>query len=233
MNGRIKRNEPLEGKLTLPIVGKLRIGIKENNYPKSVDYFVPTGKYKELFTKVYGNKPQSIQIIFPSNEANLVCNERYEYRDDKGQLISYGNGDEFKCWNGKEYITCNIDEYPNLMTGISNKYPNSKVKKGEDGWDVILTLIFIVPMVQGVAGFWQFSTKGRASSINNIRNTYDQMLLSNGKVSGILFDLNVEFAKSQKPDSFSKFPVVSLVPNENEENINKVKDLINLKQIGE
>ena len=72
MKGRININRQTPGiqRVVLPRVGFIKVGYKEKaangkEYPKSVDYFISTGKYAGLFTKAYGEKPQTIQIIFP------------------------------------------------------------------------------------------------------------------------------------------------------------------------
>lgn len=225
MKGRIKRPEAQNNRLVLPRVGFIKIGMKnERGLPQSVDYFIPVGKYANLFTQAYGEKPQTIQIVFPDDDPEKVCNERYEYRDDDGRLIAEGNGEVFKVWDGQKYEQLTIEQYPNLMAGISKRYPNRAVKKGLDGWKITLTLTFIVPLVRGIAGVWQYTTNGSASTIPAIRETFDGMLSERGFVRGIVFDLNIQFATTQKPGDKSRFPVVSLVPNESEENIKKLKD---------
>lgn len=222
--GRIKRPDADRGRLILPRVGFIKIGMKNaNGYPQSVDYFIPVGKYAGLFTQAYGEKPQTIQIVFPDDDPAKVCNEQYEYRDDEGRLIASGDGETFKVWDGKKYETLTISDYPNLMAGISKRYPNRAVQKGGDGWVITLTLTFIVPLVRGIAGVWQFSTKGTASTIPAIRETFDGMLAERGFCKGVIFDLNVQFATTQKPGDKSRFPVVSLVPNESSDNVLKVK----------
>lgn len=222
--GRIKRPDAEKQRLILPRVGQLKIGKKNaNGYPQSVDYFIPVGKYAGLFTQAYGDQPQTIQIVFPDDDPAKVCNERYEYRDDDGRLIASGDGETFQVWDGKKYETLTIEKYPNLMGGISKRYPNKAVKKGGDGWVVVLTLNFIVPLVRGIAGVWQFSTKGTASTIPQVRETFDGMMYERGFVKGVIFDLNVQFATSQKPGDKSRYPVVSLVPNESADNVLKVK----------
>ena len=222
--GRIKRPDADRGRLILPRVGFIKIGMKNaNGYPQSVDYFIPVGKYAGLFTQAYGEKPQTIQIVFPDDDAEKVCKEEYTYRDDEGRLIASGDGETFKVWDGKKYETLTISDYPNLMAGISKRYPNRAVQKGGDGWVITLTLTFIVPLVRGIAGVWQFSTKGTASTIPAIRETFDGMLAERGFCKGVIFDLNVQFATTQKPGDKSRFPVVSLVPNESADNVLKVK----------
>lgn len=224
MKGRIKRPETQNNRLVLPRVGFIKIGMKnERGLPQSVDYFIPVGKYANLFTQAYGEKPQTIQIVFPDDDPEKVCNERYEYRDDDGRLIAEGNGEVFKVWDGQKYEQLTIEQYPNLMAGISKRYPNRAVKKGLDGWKVTLTLTFIVPLVRGIAGVWQYTTNGSASTIPAIRETFDGMLSERGFCKGIIFDLNVQYATTQKPGDKSRFPVVSLVPNESADNVLKIK----------
>ena len=78
----------------------------------------------------------------------------------------------------------------------------------------MLTLRFIIPSVRGIVGVWQFSTKGKASSVKNIRNSFDGVQQLRGTVTQTVFDLSVAFAKSNKPDTNSRYPVVSLVAND-------------------
>ena len=225
MAGRIVKKASAEiSKLALPRVGTIKIGFKdERGFPRSVDYFIPTGKYASLFTKAYGEKPQTIQVVFPDDDPSKVCNERYEYRDDEGRLLATGDGENFQIWNGKEYQEVSIEQSPNLMKSVEKRHPNKLYQKTGDGWQIILTLIFIIPCVRGIAGVWQFSTKGTASTIPNVRNVFDAMLEMKGYCKGIIFDLSVQYAKSQKPGDKSRYPVVSLVPNESEENIRTIK----------
>ena len=223
--GRIKRPDADRGRLILPRVGFIKIGMKTaNGYPQSVDYFIPVGKYAGLFTQAYGEKPQTIQIVFPDDDPEKVCKEEYTYRDDEGRLIASGDGETFKVWDGKKYEILTITNYPNLMEAIAKRYPNKMVRSGLDGWVISLTLTFIVPLVRGIAGVWQFTTKGIASTIPQIRDTFDAMIEQRGFCRGIIWDLNVQFAKSQKPGDKSKFPVVTIVPNESEENLQRIKE---------
>ena len=216
MGGRIYRPEQGAAILELPEIGRLHIGKKQmgqngKEYPVSVDYFIPAGKYAGLFTQALGEKPQTITVIFPDDDPTKVCNERYEYRDNAGALVARGDGRTFEIWNGKIYAPYSIDQYPDIMDQITARNPT---KRGADNWDVALTLRFIIPAVRGVVGVWQFSTKGAASSIKNIRNSFDGVQLMRGTVCQTAFDLSVQFAKSNKPGSNSRYPVVSLVAND-------------------
>lgn len=225
MKGRIKRPSAGINKVVLPRVGFIKVGLKsERGFPKSVDYFIPSGKYAPLFTQAYGEKPQSIQIVFPDDDPEKVCNEMYEYRDDDGRMVAYGDGENFKVWNGEKYVEMSVIDYPNIMKSVEKRYPNKFVKKGLDGWHVTLTMTFIIPLVRGIAGVWQFITKGSASTIPNIRDTFDAMLDKRGFVKGIIWDMNVQFATSQKPGDRSRYPVVSIIPNESEGNLRKINE---------
>lgn len=220
MGGRIVRPDTDASMLELPEIGRLHIGKKEispktgKEYPVSVDYFIPSGKYAGLFTQALGEKPQTIQIIFPDDNPEKVCNERWIYRDDKGALVAKGDGHTFEIWNGKQYVSCNTDDYPDFMEQVAKKNP-LRNDKGIDNWSIELTLKFIIPAVRGVVGVWGFTTKGRASSIKNIRNSFDGVQMMFGSVMQTVFDLSVQFAKSNKPNDTSRYPVVSLISNAN------------------
>lgn len=219
MGGRIIRNEQNSALLQLPEIGRLHIGKKQigqngKEYPVSVDYFIPAGKYAGMFTQALGEKPQTIQVIFPDDNQEIVCNERFEYRDDNGALVARGDGCVFEIWDGKKYAPYSIEQYPDIMAQITAKNPKKLRNQDDNGWDVSLTLRFIVPAVRGVVGVWQFSTKGRASSVQNIRNSFDSVQLMRGTVTQTVFDLSVQFAKSNKPGVNSRYPVVSLVAND-------------------
>ena len=95
---------------------------------------------------------------------------------------------------------------------------NNPTKRGADNWDIVLTLRFIIPAVRGIVGVWQFSTKGKASSVRNIRESFDGVRMMRGTVTQTVFDLSVQFAKSNKPGVSSRYPVVSLVANDNRVN---------------
>lgn len=216
MAGRIYRPEQGAAILELPEIGRLHIGKKQSTqngkeYPVSVDYFIPSGKYAGMFTNAMGDKPQTIQVIFPDDAPEKVCNERYEYRDDKGALVARGDGRVFEIWDGKKYAPYSVDAYPDIMAQIER---NNPTKRGADNWDIVLTLRFIIPAVRGIVGVWQFSTKGKASSIKNIRESFDGVQMMRGTVTQTVFDLSVQFAKSNKPGVNSRYPVVSLIAND-------------------
>lgn len=213
MAGRIIRPEQGAGILELPEIGRLHVGMKnERGLPTSIDWFRATGKYAGLFGKALGKNPQTIQVVFPSDDPAKVCNERFEFRDDKGALVARGDGQIFEIWDGKKYAPYSVAQYPDIMAQVA---ANNPTKRGADNWDIVLTMRVIIPAVRGVIGVWQFSTKGAASSVRNIRESFDGVQQMRGTVTGTVFDLSVQFAKSNKPGVNSRYPVVSLVANDN------------------
>ena len=220
MAGRIIRKGEGGNRLPLPTIGKVRCGkLSDRGFPQSLDYFVATGKYESLFNEAYGEKPSTIQIVFPSDDPNLVCREEYEFRDNGGNLVASGDGETFKVWSDKTktYTDLSTKDYPDLMDMVSKKYPKCE-------WKVILTLTFIIPKVRGIMGLWQFSTKGSASSVPQVRDAFDAVLENNGKVSGVIFDLSVKIHKSNKPGDSSKYPVVTLCANESKSNLEMLRE---------
>lgn len=227
MNGRIQRPENA-GDINFQEGGRVHIGQKsEKGYPMSLDYFRPTGKYAELFTKILGPKPQTIAILFTSDNAEKVCNERYEYRDDSGALVSYGDGEVFYVWDGKQYAPFLAKDYPDIMDRIAKKYPT---KRGKDSWKVTLQMQFIIPALSGVVCVWGFRTSGVASSIKNIRDSFDAVLALRGTVKGTVFDLSVTMHKSNKPDSSSRYPVVSMLANDTR--VGEIREMLKQKSEG-
>jgi len=99
-------------------------------------------------------------------------------------------------------------------------------------WSETLTLRFIVPELKGLLGVWEFSTKGKKSSIEHIRNTYDTIKEQAGTVVNLPFDLVVEKVKSQKPGDTKVFPVVNLIPHITHENMLKIKHFTETNENG-
>ena len=232
MSGRIINNTEVK-RLPFPIVGRIKAGMKsERGYPMSLDHFIATGPYASLFTQAYGENPSTIQIVFPSDDAELVCREEYVLRDNAGKLVGTGDGENFKVYSEKTkaYKTITVSEQPDIMDMLSNHY--------QQKWLVTLTLNFIIPLVRGIMGCWQFQTKGVASSVPQVRDAFDAMLKNNGKVAGVIFDLSVEIHVSNKPQTSSRYPVISLIPNESISNVKKIAEakkpvtMAEIQQIG-
>lgn len=219
MKGRIVRPTKSEG-IKIPRIGHIKTGVKTaQGYPTSFDYFIATGQYKKYFDDAY-QKPKTIQIVFFDDDPAVSCNEYYLLIDKDGKRFGYGDGHDFEIWNGKEYQPLSLDEYPNLMEQTAKRASSSK------GWEVLLTLKFIIPKIPAIFGHWEYNTRGSASSIPAIRETFDALLKQRGSVTGVVFDLTVNYAKSFKPGKANKYPVVNLVPNHMQDNLQIIKESI-------
>lgn len=233
MRARINREAMRQA--TLPVIGKIKTGMKAKTangkeYPKSVDYFIATGKWAQFFHKQHGDKPSVIPIVFMSDEDSNNCNERWEYRNDSGDLVAYGDGHCFEVWtpNVKFYKTFCKDDYPDIMERVKKANPS------KNEWKVTLTMRFMIPTIP-IQGEWQLMTKGGESSIPQIIAAYDQIKAHRGTVKGTLFDLSVAFAKSQKPGETSRYPVITLNANADPDRIEQIKSqfIDNQKLLGQ
>ena len=224
-SGRIQRpsDEPASNKL--PILGVLRTGekVKKGNveYPQSLDYFKATGKFAARFHQAYGEQPSHIAIIFVSDDIKEVCNERYELRDSKGDLLGSGDGLNFKIWSkaANEGKGAYLDKVADTQEKLDMIF-----KMGE--WKVILTIKFVIPKINDVYGVWKYETKAVLSSIPNIRDTFDNIKRAAGTVVNIPFDLIVEKVTGQKPGQKHAYPVVTLVANVGKERLDDVRKFI-------
>jgi hypothetical protein len=213
--GRIKKAENRE---SLPRLGFLKIGEKdEKGVPHSLDYFKAVGKYAPLFHSVFGEKPQTVTIYFPSNDMSDVANEEYQLRDRAGRLVAYGDGETFFVHNP------DTDKYEERAMDVMQmgEFAASHSSK----WDITLTLKFLIDGVK-VWGLWWLTTKGDDSSIPAITGVLDKLMKFPGRIAGIPFDLSVEKVKSNKPGSKSVFPVLSLIPNLTQEAQEKLNMLV-------
>ena len=155
----------------LPRLGKIHLGVKAKNekgveYPKAVDYFVVPDEVK----KVYGEKPEKLKIIIPSENPDVFFPQWYKkYAYGKG-LICKGDG-----------ITANrvSPTDSSVMQEIAcSRETCEDFLKGE--CKPVANLLFILPDVPGF-GVYQIDT----SSYNNIINLNSEIALSFGKAKTI------------------------------------------------
>lgn len=210
--------------IKMPLIGKIKIGEKVESggkeRPTSLDYFVASGKYKHDFDKAFGEKPSRIEIIFMSDDIDMVCNERYEIRKGS-KLYGYGDGETFYLYDkaSDKYKEMSAEKHIDLMGDVEKRLGSK--------WEEVLTLNFMIPRIKGVFGFWQITTKGKDSSIPNIMSTVKVIQEMGGTIKGIPFDLSVEKVKSQKPESKNLFPVLSLTANITAPNLELLREFIN------
>lgn len=203
----------------LPLIGKIRVGEKAINkagkeYPVSLDYFKATGSYASKFNDVYPSKPDRIQIVFISDDNFQSCYEEWDGRDAEGRRAGYGDGESYFLWQygGTAYY----EETDRKKIAEFSKQHAVK-------WRQVLTINFVIPAIKGVFGVWQLQTGGDKSSINAIRNTFDEIKELAGTVVNIPFDLCVKKVQSNKPEAKSVYPVISLVPNISAENMEQLR----------
>lgn len=230
LSGRINRGGG-HTPANLPILGKIKTGEKREKtnqngrtveYPVSLDYFRCTGDYDSLFHKVYGDKPNKITVVFHSDDISQVANERLELRDKAGRLVAASDGMVVK------YFDANSDTYqygstltePDIMQRLERQSTSIK------GWEAVLTLRFLMPDIPSVLGVWELSTKGEASSIPAIIGTLQTVFQMGGTIAGVPMDLSVEKVSSQKPGSKSNYPVIRIIPNLSQKNLETLRNLV-------
>ncbi len=230
---RIHTDEPVKT-VKLPIIGAIRVGEKVKResdgkeYPVTLDHFKATGDYAIKFHEVYGEKPTSFGIIFATDDDDEACNERYELRDEKtGSLIGSGDGVKFKIWNPDKPLAGGKGDYDDFLANTPEKKAElaklSKKLSNSGTWKAILTIRFIIPKAKSVTGLWKLETKGVASSLPNIRDTFDFVRKVAGTVQCVPMDLHVKKVKSQRPGDKRLYPVISLIPNVSQERLEDVR----------
>jgi hypothetical protein len=215
--GRIKVAKAVNNASTLPEIGKIKTGIKAmsaggKEYPKAIDYFRPTGNFANQFTALFGEKPQSLQVAFISDNISEVCNEQFESWD-KGKRYGWGDGETFTVFEPS------TGKY---VEGVAPTDARVKALK----WDRTLTLRFVLLKMTGVLGYWSWSTKAKEVSIPSITKSFDLVMERAGSIIGFPFNFTIEMKKSYTPGEAKTYPVVSLIPSFNEENMEAVRNYI-------
>lgn len=191
-----------------PRCGKLKIGEpKGQNSPgRSIDYFRPTGRYAAMFTKILGDKPNEIEIVFPpapNGDINQIIN--HFYRSYKGsKLYCIGDGETANRSDGKgnmEPRECPCDFLNNEKKQCSER----------------LKLVFMIPKIP-IVGVWEFETGSTHTRINAFSGI-DITRAFAGNVAGIPMTMRVEFQTGAVSGSQNKFPVVTIVPNASTEQL--------------
>ncbi|MBE2188449.1 MAG: hypothetical protein IAE98_03195 [Candidatus Kapabacteria bacterium] len=228
--GRLVKNPEKQQSLTTnlgySIIGRIKIGeryISKNGkeLPRSIDYFRATGAYSEVFHQKLGDKPNILEIVFPSADHRQVCFQRIEGRDSKGNLCAVFNGAEYFVYDTEtqKYLLCSQQEFEKAkQNGIKVKSgfgANEKIEIVKiDNWKERLTIRFFVLKLPGILGVWELSTSGTETGIPNIIQNYDDLVKSVGQnINKVVCELNVKFASSNKPGTQSKYPVLQMTPN--------------------
>lgn len=225
--GRIRQEETGKPRPDLPQVGTIKVGEKRKNasgveFPVSLDYFKADGDYAKKFEDAFGATPNTIEIVFISDDIEKSCLEEWEGRDKAGRKAGYGDGKRYWLFDDENLDYRQIEGTDAEVREIIKKVSKEKTIK----WSVVLTLYFVIPKIPGIMGVWRFKTKGVKSSIENVRHTFDYIQSIYNTVIGIPFDLKVKKVKSDKPGSANLYPVVSIVPNLSEENLRLVARMV-------
>lgn len=248
MNGRIKKRiEGREAKTTaLTVVGKIKIGMKhpEKGYPMAIDHFVcacENAQYKQMFSDAYGQKPNALKIVFPSDTLSDMCANYYEIRDKEGKLFASGDGENFKVAlkkaDGKvEMVAYNLDkiesEYKTVELFMERIKTKLTTEKHKAEWKEKLTLRFVIVGIN-ITGLWQLDTSASESSIPAMIAMIDGIVeKTGGRLSDIPFDLIVSMQKSDKSGESRRYPVIKIVCNYSPDDIRAVASLPTSKFFG-
>lgn len=221
MTGRIQSRKSESAASTLPEIGKVKIGEKAmsqggKEYPKSLDYFKPTGNFANDFTMKYGDKPTRLSVCFISDDLNEVCNERYESWV-KGKRWGWGDGTLFTVWD-----TTAAEGKGAYITNLSAADARVKALK----WDIMLTLRFVLLELKGIMGYWKFETKAKATTIPSIVKAFDFVKDRAQTIIGFPFNLVIERKTGYSPGEAKNYPVVTLVPNFSQDAIEMVSNYL-------
>ena len=180
----------------LPRIGKLHLGTKLTNkdgveYPHAEDHFVcPVGDSPGagLVQAVYGDTPVELDIMFPSNNMDMVARQEYKYYTRTRKIpICRGNGENaFQLTDldtgaivDKESVKIEMRKV--LCTGQECTY-YGKCRE-------VMNLQFLMPNVPGV-GVWQLDT-GSINSIINVNSDLELIRMLTGTIVGIPLKLKL------------------------------------------
>ena len=201
---RIKRKENTG--FTLGRLGKIKAGKKnDKGLPTSTDYFVFTSNQSSRLALIdadFGDKPTSLPVTFHTDDYNSVCSERFEIRNSSGQLVAYGDGENFYKSEKDGYIDISKEEAGKLPSQLSAGGKSCK-------WDEVLILNVIILGFPEL-GTWEFRTKGKETSITQIRDSFDATLKHFGRVTMMPFRLTIHKVKSNRANANRRYPVVNL-----------------------
>lgn len=213
----------------LPLVGRIKVGEKRKTadgskeYPASLDYFRPDGKYIDKFTEAFGEKPVRIPVVFVSDNYKDSCSQ-YFAAWEKGKCYGEGDGETFKVWDAS---AGQKDSKGNPTGAYVENLPKTDPRvKAIKTWAEYMKLRVVIPAIKDVLGVWEFTTKASKSTIPNIISTFDFIQSRAGTIIGFPFDLVVTKAQGYNPGQPKNYPVVSLIPNRGEENIVAIKNYL-------
>lgn len=186
--------------IRLPRLGKIRLGIKKNlqgaTFPEPTDHFVCPDEVK----KVYGEKPQELHIMFPTNNPDQWATQYLRCYSEFQQLICRGNG--------RTAITCSRPGNSDIKEIVCNPLKCNSYQQGN--CRRIMNLQFLLPACPGF-GVYQLDTSSYYSMVN-INSSLELARNIFGRVAMIPFSLILENQEVQ-PDGKNKIiKVLEIVP---------------------
>lgn len=194
----------------MPVLGKIKVGEigtskSGKEYPTTLDYFratAPNDSLVEMFHGVLGAEPKKLTILFPADDPEYFCIERFEGRDKAGKLMATGDGEcyyKYRYDNG-DFSTETLTRAEVLQDGDLKGLV----------WKKALIMRFVVLELGQALGLWQLTTNADKSSIPNLKRAYDSLLNMRGSVAGIPFELSVHKHKSNTPGANHSYPVLNM-----------------------
>lgn len=167
-------------KRRFPVIGKIRLGIRKKTesgkeYPAETEYFVLDDAPD--VAKVYGEKPKSLEVMFPSDDLNLVIPHFYKWysggvknKDGDvvgGKLNCYGDGDVAHYLAKRDPVTRVVP-----TRKCDGKACVDWMKGGQQQCKAAMSVFMLLPRVS-LLGLYQIDT----TSVAAIQNFVNQMYL--------------------------------------------------------
>ena len=191
----------------LPRIGKIHLGVKGmssngKEYPKAVDYFEvhedgsTSRETVAAFREVYGEKPDALDIVFPTDDDILFADANYKAYGSTFGLICKGDGEVATArWdaqaNGPRPAGIDAGTWANRNTQAWSymdipchgaECPMQKATPPQ--CKAVMNLQFLLPRVRGI-GIWQVDTSSWWA-IQNIRNNIDLIkTATGGRIRGL------------------------------------------------
>lgn len=148
----------------------------KGGHPKAVDYFVIASPHQALTDAarvLYGDKPKSLDIVFPIDDLDQLFPQDYKAYKTNGLWCS-GNGESARRWG------------PTGMIDV--KCPCELLDTGE--CKPVATLNFMMPRLPGL-GVWSYTTSG-THAIVGLNSELEMFQRAFGGLRGIEFKLVLE-----------------------------------------
>ncbi len=188
----------------LPRLGKIHLGFKALSakgveYPKPTDYFVCPPEVQ----KVYGEKPQRLDIIIPVEDEEMWASQYYRQYSRTRGLVCKGDGETCRRMVDTETgDTANrnskVVDWKEGLPCAGRDCPDYKRKACQE----VMNLQFILPKVPGL-GIWQIDT-GSINSIRNINSGAEMTRAICGRVNWIPLVLTLEPIEVVNPEDGKK-----------------------------